>query len=233
MRRTHPTILALAAATLLAACVDTIGNAEFATSEIRLRASGVAALSRVSSDILLSESGLTAAIAPSDVASLTVTVTRIDYLPASAEDDDQNGNDGNGEDGDSSWQSLTLNADTTLDLMQLPSEGESPIVIASGSVPVGDYRKVRLFISSAEIIFANTIDVGAAVTFDADTPYPVDVPSAAQTGIKTDVSFSVTESGGGETNAVDLLFDSGTTFSNVTATGNARVKMAPVLRSPN
>ena len=161
-----------------------------------------------------------AAIDAEDVASLMVTVTDIQFLPAGSED------------ADGSWQSMTLGSPVEVNLAALPEGGESPVVIAAGALEVGDYSQVRLFVGAATIEFANAVTLGQATSFDAGTGYPVDIPSGTQTGIKTDVSFSVTDDGAGGTNAVDLVFDSGATYANVNATGSGRVSMAPVVRAP-
>jgi hypothetical protein len=150
------------------------------------------------------------------VASLTVEVTAIQFLPA--------GEEGN-EDNDGAWVNLDLGSAVELDLMALPTEGESPLVIASGEVPVGDYVNLRLFVDNAVIRFSAPINLGAAIGFDADVDYDVTVPSGAQTGIKTDASFSVAAD-----TDVNLLFSPGSTFLNVTGTGTGEVILAPVIR---
>ena len=99
-----------------------------------------------------------------------VTITGVAYLPATATDETV----------ESAWQSLTLETPGTLDLMALPTETAGSIVIASGLVPVGAYRKVRLLTTGGEIVFKGPIALGGSATFDGDTPYPVTIPSGAQ-----------------------------------------------------
>ncbi len=150
------------------------------------------------------------------VASLTVTVTSIQFLGAGDEESDEGG-----------WVTLDLAAPVELDLMALPSEGDSPIVIASGSVAVGAYAKVRLFVTAPTIVLKGDFSFGGT-TLEGGVELAAEIPSSAQSGLKTDASFEVAE---GATADVDLLFDAGTTLTNITLTGDGRVIVAPVLRS--
>jgi hypothetical protein len=158
-----------------------------------------------------------AAVAPDTVVALTIIVTDIEFLEVadSADTADAGG-----------WITLTLDEPATLDLLSLPAEDESPVVIAAGSVPIGEYRKVRLYVSDATIVFGGPISVGQSV-FEAGVEYPVRIPSADQSGIKTDAEFSVGDEGA----EVNLLFAPSATFANLTATGSGRVQMAPVIRA--
>jgi hypothetical protein len=158
-----------------------------------------------------------AAVAPDTIEALTIVVTDIEFLEvADSADTAEAGG----------WIALSLDEPATLDLLSLPTEDASPVVIAAGSVPIGEYRKVRLYVSDATIVFKGPISVGQSV-FDSGVEYPVRIPSADQSGIKTDVAFSV----GDEAAEVNLLFASSATFANLTATGSGRVQMAPVLRA--
>jgi len=149
------------------------------------------------------------------VAALVVKISSVQFLPTTGDPAS-----------DAAWVSLDLGSPVVLDLLALPTEGDSPLVIASGSVPVGDYGQLRLFVDSAAIAFKGPINIGGAFSFAASTAYQVDIPSATQTGLKTDIAFTVEE--GAE---VHLLFGPSATFANVTATGNGRVILAPVIRS--
>ncbi|MCH7473926.1 MAG: DUF4382 domain-containing protein, partial [Gemmatimonadetes bacterium] len=105
------------------------------------------------------------------------------------------------------------------------------LVIASGAVPVGSYGDVRLFVDQATIRFKVAIDLGVAFSFAADTDYPVTIPSATETGLKTDAEFTVEADAQGDINDVNLLFNPGATFLNVTGTGTGEVILAPVIRA--
>jgi hypothetical protein len=61
--------------------------------------------------------------------------------------------------------------------------------------------------------------------------YEVVIPSGDNTGIKTDLSFTVTEDGEGNADEVNLLFDAEATFRGVTATGSGKVMLPPVLKA--
>lgn len=159
-------------------------------------------------------------IEASDVASLRITITDIQFLPV---DDGQMG-DGMNEHG---WRSLSVEP-VELDLMALPVEGEVPLVLASGMVDAGDFRMARLFVSDAIIVLEEPVTVGNT-TYDAGEPgHSVTIPSGLQTGLKTDFDVNVTVDGDTE---VLLVFDPDATFKNVTATGNGKIMLAPVLRS--
>jgi hypothetical protein len=167
-------------------------------------------------------SSTAAAIDPDTVESLTITITDVEFLPvqnAAAEGDA------------GAWMPLELPQPVELDLMSLPTESESPLAIVSGAVDVGQYANVRLFTSSASIVFKGPIDLGEAGEFEGGTPYDVSIPSGEQTGIKTDASFNVEADAEGNINDVYLLFSPGSTFQNVTGTGTGEVILAPVIRS--
>ena len=154
-------------------------------------------------------------ISQDDVAELTVTITEIQFLPVSEEG------------ADAPWESLPLGAVVELDLMALPTEGESPIVIATGEVLVGDYRMLRLLVTGGNIVFSIEVALGRAITFEAGEPgHVVTIPSGMEPGIKTDAEFSVIAD-----TDVNILFDPAATFFNVAVTGNGQVILAPVIRA--
>lgn len=161
--------------------------------------------------------GAAAAISKDAVQSLTITVNEIQFLPKAAEA--QAADEG-------VWISLVV--DATFDLMALPTTDGSPLVIATGSLDVGNYGDVRLFVASAQIVFKQDVSLGVSLnTFTAGEPgYPVDLPSGPETGIKTDAEFTVEAD-----TDVSLLFSPSATFLNVTGTGDGHVILAPVIRS--
>ncbi len=163
------------------------------------------------------------------IGSLSVTVTSIS-VHRKADDTDGAPANGNPENGDGEWLMLELPDPTPLDLTALPSEGESPLVIAAGSVPAGDYNQVRLYIEGGSVVFTEAYSVGNAYTFDAAQEYPIEVPSSMTSGIKTDLQF-VVAAGDREPQDIGLLFDSDATYRNVIGTGNGRVIVPPVLRA--
>ncbi|MDH4044844.1 MAG: DUF4382 domain-containing protein [Gemmatimonadota bacterium] len=200
------------------ACSDS--GPELAPSQARISiADGIAARTAVPF-FSASVNGVLVAVSPDTVESLEITFIEVAYLPV--------GGDDNVED---AWQTVTLGDSVTLDLMSLPTESEGSVGIASGSVPVGSYRKVRLLVGEGEIVFKGPLSLGGAASFDGGTPYAVTIPSGDQTGLKTDVPFEVSSAEDGTVNAAYLVFEPGTTFQNITVTGNGGVMLAPVLRA--
>lgn len=213
---------ALLAALALGACSDTGPGTTGSLSVTMQQTSQIFA--QVAPTLVADLAGgeaVAVAVAPDTVASLTVRVTRIDVLSEG---------DSAAADSSGAWQSLDLSAPVLVDLATLPVEGSSPLVIASGRLPVGAYANVRLFVDSAAMTFKGPLSLGAGASFDAGTVYQVTIPSAAQTGLKTDASFTVDADSTGTANDVNLLFSPSSTFQNISVTGNATVTLAPVIR---
>ena len=209
------TLVAVAVVAFGAACSDTTGLGEPVDIDFRMQRIDDGMMTQVTSTLAFHLAGDAEAISPDDVASLTVTVDSIQVLPTGDDEDDGG-----------AWITIVLDEAVVLDLKALPTSGASPIVIASGTVNAGTYANARLFISDATIEFSTDITLGLAANFVAGESYDVTVPSADQTGIKTDAGFEATADAD-----VDLLFDEGATFSNVNATGTGSVMLAPVIRS--
>lgn len=222
MKRIHA-LLALSAL-LAGACTDTLGSGTGRVSVSLARAPEAAASSLYAPAFAVAGSGdITWAVPPGAVASLRASVTAIEFLRAEAGDTNSA----------SAWSSLSLSAPVEIDLMALPMEGDSsPIVIATATLAAGTYSRVRLFVTDPRIVFTSDLAIGLGVMFQGGVEYDVTIPSGSQTGIKTDASFTVTASSdGGTATDVGLLFDAGTTFANVTATGSGGVILSPVLKS--
>lgn len=214
-RTTGLAILSLAAV----ACSDSTGITDTGSLRVTLAVSDPIITQTITASPLW-EGSAAGALDPDTIQSLVVTVSDIEFLQGAAGDGSA----------DSSWMPLTLPEPVDVDLMSLPSEGASPIVIVSGSVPVGDYREVRLYVSDASIVFKGPITLGeGAASYDGETTYTVTVPSGTQTGIKTDATFTVAADDTGAPTDVDLLFDATTTFQNVTANGTGGVMLTPVV----
>lgn len=148
------------------------------------------------------------------VDSLFLTITTISFLPV-AED----------EESETSWLSFELPEPITVDLLALPTEEDTPLIIASGELPAGNYDKLRFRISASSI-FLNTGTTVGNSTFDPDTPYEVTVPSGTTSGLKTDLGFSVA----GDVD-INLFFSPRATFDGVTVTGSGKVILSPVLKA--
>ena len=202
-------VMTALAVTVLAACSDSTEPGGISQVSVTMQKS-----STVTSAALVAAAQ--GSVDPSQVASLHVTITDIAFLPVLAEDDSTS---------DDGWISLSLDTPVQVDLVALPGEDDSTLVIGSGVLPEGDYKKVRFFVTNSIIRFSNTISVGNA-TFEADSTYDVRIPSGEQTGIKTDLAFSVVAD-----TAVNLLFDENATLGNVSATGSGKVNLSPVFKA--
>jgi Domain of unknown function (DUF4382) len=133
-----------------------------------------------------------------------------------------------GHDADSvAWYTLDLVGSGRLDLLHLPTDSANGLVLASGDVPPGDYRRVRLEISDATIWFDTTVTAWNGLTFKPDTGYSVLIPSAEQSGLKTDAGLTV-PNGGGD---VTLMFDTDATIRGALVTGSGKIIVIPVIRS--
>jgi hypothetical protein len=231
--RTSKLAAFVAAAVLVAgACTESTGLGD-GYGEVRVslgQASDAILAQVVAAPDALAPDGSAGRVPSDNVASLTITVNGVQLLPYCEEAGEQNGDpngDGQCED---LWVVLDIENEedwVTLDLMALPSEGDSPLVFAAGDVPVGEYHKVRLFISEAWVEFVNGFTVGRS-DFEAGVPIPVEIPSAQNSGVKADISLVVEE---GNVEDVGLLFDSEATFKHVVGTGNGRVLMPPVIKA--
>lgn len=224
MLRTKPvgTSMALGLGILfLVGCADTAG---IDTGSVQIT------LQRSTATSAPASGAAAGAIDLANVASLMVEITSVRFLPVVAEGQDPQTQ----EDDEAAWVEVDLTNQEgegiTIDLTSLPTSDESPLVIAEGTVDAGDYRKVRLIVGEAWVEFVSGFTVGNYEYAATPEQHPVTVPSGAQTGLKTDASFTV-EGAGGTTQSVSLFFDDGTSIRNATATGSGSVNVNPVLRS--
>jgi hypothetical protein len=157
-------------------------------------------------------------IDPDDVESLIISVSSIQFLPQGGDEAE-----------DGSWRTLPLSDPVELDLMDLPTESEPPYVLTSAEIEAGTYVNVRLFTEDASIRFKVDVSVGIVFDFAAGMDHQVEIPSNDQTGIKTDATLTVEAGDNDDLNTVNLLFSTGSTFQNVSATGNGWVMLTPVI----
>lgn len=184
-------------------------------TSILLSQSSSASASLAPSFAISALSEMAGPVALSDVKSIDVTITKVQALPASADTSSE-----------AEWVSFDVTTPGTVNLLALPATAESGIQLARGELPEGEYRSVRLFFSEgATVTFSRDVTVAggpAARTFVADSVYPLEIPSAAQTGIKVPTAgFTV-----GST--VAILFDGSASVKKVIATPKG-VRMPPVL----
>ena len=180
-----------------------------------------------------------------DVDSLIVTVTKVEVLAALPDSEDAadsladsvrpgSGRGRGDDDADDreerefGWIQLPVTGGGHLDLVNLPDSGGTGILVASGALPAGRYRHVRLFITSPLIYFDSLIVTPAGDSLQAGVGYPVIFPSADSTGatIKTDDPFIVPAAG----DTVQVTFDRDDTVHHIIITGDGRIIVPPVFR---
>ena len=216
-------LFVLALTAVVAAGCDTVGPDGTGNVQVTMqKIASATATQALANGFASAADGSYAPIDLDNVESFTVQITSIEFLPVTADEND------------AAWirlpldPAVALDPAVTLDLLTLPTSGDSPIVIAAGPVDEGAYRMVRFLVSGGTIVFDADVSAGQ-FTFAAGNPgYEVTIPSGAQTGLKTDLAFTVGEGGSTE---VSLLFDEGATFQNATATGSGTVILTPVLRN--
>lgn len=228
VRRT--TVVALALATSVGACgtaTDPAGQSSASSREtvVLLRQeSGAGAASRAAlADVAAGMTTAAGRISLGDVKAIDVTITQVQALPTGANENAEGG-----------WVSLAVVSGGKVNLLALPSQAGSAIQLARGTLPAGEYRNLRLlFTDGATITFARDVTAGggaAAVTYRANTAYPLDIPGASKSGIKVPLgAFTVPPTGGA---TIDVTFSGpatvGSVEPNVVATPHG-VKMTPVL----
>ncbi len=126
------------------------------------------------------------------------------------------------------WYSLAVVGSGRLDLFHLPTDSATGLVLASDSVPAGDYGAARLIVSNATIWLNTAVTTWDGDTLKADTGYAVLLPArpGGQMGIMTTAGFTV-PSGGGN---VVLMFDVGQLFAVPIVTDSGKVVLGPMLR---
>ena len=203
------------------ACSDTSGvnGTVPVTVSMQLDGSALAAAAYDGAALLLA-----GPIDATEVDSLWVEVTGLSFLScdsACMADTTDADNDCCGE-----WHHLTVAADTWIDLMALPADADSAFVIASGDLPIGEYRKIRISVGGAFIWF-NTEQTTGPENFFVDTEYGVTVPSGR---LNTNVALTVEDDGTGNAVPINLVFDPNMTFKNVHTTGSGKVILTPQFR---
>ncbi len=168
-------------------------------------------------DAALFEGSSLGNISLDDVANIDVTITAVDVLPASGEP----------------WLSLDLAVagGVTVDLMALSA---ADVVIATATLPADDYVDARLFVENGTLVLSREVCLGQAAPAGPDRCLAQDVnhslfiPSADQTGIKTDAHFTIDEGGADE---VTLVFEPEATVRNIAwAPGLGEIIVEPVIR---
>ncbi len=199
---------ALGAAVLLAGCgSDSLG--------VDARNAGTLAVHlREAPSALIVDGALFSTQAREDVAEVLVTVTAVAALRAGANEDDE-----------SRWVRVPVDPAVTIDLMNLPTNPGSALLLNRGALSAGSYRNLRLHVSDATIEFARDVNVGPR-TWVMGVQHPLRIPGPADTRIMIPgASFQIVE---GEETGIDLVLQAGTSVQSIAATPNF-VLMAPVL----
>lgn len=161
------------------------------------------------------------AVPEDTVSSFKVTVTAVECLQAGASDTSDNS---------SAWTRLTLSAPIEIDLMALPTESQTALVIASGRVTAGSYTRVRLRVTNPRIRFKGSIDFGLGGILQGGVDYNVIIPSVAEAGLKAAATVTVQSNDGAQAD-IGLVFDAAASLGTVEVTGTGQVMMSAVLRA--
>ena len=126
------------------------------------------------------------------------------------------------------WYSLSVVGGGRVDLMHLPTDTASGLLLASDTVPAGDYGAARLVISDATLWLNTAVTTEDGVTLKADTGYGVELPHRGDEpmGIMTNAGFTVPDGGGN----VVLIFDANQMFGTPIVTDSGKVLLGPMLR---
>lgn len=182
-------------------------------------------------------------LSKSDVDSLSVNVTKVEVLAVNPDSEnaadsaaEAKADSGKHEDTDAdddhenderTWVSLDVTAGGHLDLLNLPDSAQAGITIATGALPAGKYKHVRLFVTDATIYLKNQIVTPTGDTLKAGVALPVMIPSADSTGaaIKTDEKFTLTSG----SSTVQLFFDADDTIRHIVLTADGKIVVPPVM----
>jgi hypothetical protein len=203
-------VLALGLVVPLTACEDIVGPGKGSLSVRMSREDAATAAALIAADLVDASVG---PVALEAVQSIDVTITAIQVQPEGADDDG------------GPWVTLDLTAPASVNLLALPTESGTGLLVATDEVEAGAYGHLRLLFSDPTITFNQDVTLGAN-TYTAGTAYPLTIPSGAQTGIKLELGgIEVPEGGAAE---VELVFDAALSVDNVLATG-AGILMTPVM----
>lgn len=121
---------------------------------------------------------------------------------------------------------ITIPVDSAaIDLIHLPDSAAVGIKIATGTLPAGTYRRVRLFIVNPLLYLDSTVVTPNGDTLQAGVGLPVIFPNADSTGatFKTDDPFTVAAVG----DTVPLFFDRDDTVRHIIITGSGKIIVLP------
>jgi len=166
-----------------------------------------------------------------DVDSLIVLATKLEVLTVkvdtSAADSADSAKGHDWSEREWGWDTIPIDS-AHLDLIHLPDSAAAGIPIATGTLPAGTYRHIRLFVVNPLIYFDTTLVTPAGDTLKAGVGYPVIFPCADSTGavFRTDDPFVVPAVG----DTVSLYFDRDDTVRHIIITGDGKIIVPPVMR---
>lgn len=124
------------------------------------------------------------------------------------------------------WYTLNVSGSGHLNLLALPTDTTNGLVLASGTLPVGEYGAARLIISSAKIYFDTVITVAGGFTFQPNTAYDVIFPTHDSImGIMTNAGFTLSTAGAN----VVLAFDPRAMIGNAIVSNTGQIIVRPSL----
>ncbi len=170
---------------------------------------------RLSQTATAAANELSAAQARDDVRKVMVTVNAISAL-----------RDGGSDNVDSDWVRTVIEPAITIDLMDLPVDGEGALSLSRADFDDGSYRSLRLHVSRATIEFTTDVQVGPR-SWVAGEAHELRIPPQTEQSRITipSAAFIIRD---GEATVVDLVLQPGTSVQSIAATPNF-ILMAPVL----
>jgi hypothetical protein len=124
------------------------------------------------------------------------------------------------------WFTLDVVSGGHLNLLALPTDTTNGIVLASASLPIGEYNAARLIVTSATIYFDTTFTTANGFTFKADTGYTVTLPVRDSVmGIMTKAGFTLSAL----SPTVVLAFDPRTMINGAIVSASGQILIRPVL----
>jgi hypothetical protein len=219
MTMRHLFMVSAIAATVVACSADSTGP-RAGTGGLQLRVTQTASSAATLIAAASLEDAPMPAVVRGQVTSVEVTLTAVHALRMGANEDDE-----------SAWVRIPISPAQTIDLLNLPTTSDAPLLLPRGDLPIGAYRNLRLIVENATVTFGETVTVGPR-TWAANTPHPVRIPGPSETRLKVPTArFDVGEANGnGELIFIDLVFDPSTSVRQITATPNFLL-MAPVLQA--
>lgn len=121
------------------------------------------------------------------------------------------------------WDELALVGSGKVDLLHLPTEGGSGLVVAVDSVPAGEYRGVRLLLDSAYIVLNTPVVSVSGDTLAAGKHWISRLPPM---GVMVPVTVTVPESGG----TIEIVFDQASTFAAALVNREGEIVLLPGMR---